>query len=207
MLPRKPVTLLKQKAKGWNWLDATFVGFIALLGLGFWLVQSGQHVTSSQKIEGEADVFYTVWTHNTATLQPKLFTIGEQTNLTIRNQPRGKVSIVSVKQESKKLIIPQAQGFKLIEDPTSTAPSYDFYITLKDHALKTPDGYVSNGIKLKIGLPIEVEGFNYRLTGVLINIEPATAATTTLLKEEAVTGKTPPKATSPAQAPAKATKG
>lgn len=200
MLPHKPVMLLKRRDNGWNWLDATFVGFIALLGLGFWLVQSGQHVTSSQKIEGEADVLYTIWTHNTATLQPQLFTAGEQTNLTIRNQPRGKVTIANVKQEPKKLIIPQAQGFKLIEDPTSTAPSYDFYVTLKDHALKTPDGYVSNGIKLKIGLPIEVEGFNYRLTGVLIDVK---AADNTATKE--ATENAPKTVATPASA--KATKG
>ena len=48
---------------------------------------------------------------------------------------------------------------------------YDAVVTLIDDAKITKDGAVVGGNKIKIGLPIVLEGFNYRLGGTISNVQ------------------------------------
>ncbi len=154
----------------WNVLDAFGVSFAVLLMLGVMLVQSGLYRTSGQMIKGETDLEYTVYLRNVKTSQPDLIKEGNKIALSIRNQPRGDVSVVSVRVAPRKKIAPNALGgFQLIDDPEDPN-GFDVWVRLKDHAQITGDGYVANGIKIKVGLPIEVEGFDFRLPGVIFDI-------------------------------------
>ena len=56
-----------------------------------------------------------------------------------------------------------------IKDP-SRHDIYNLSVTLKDDAIITPDGAVIGGNKIKIGLPITIEGFNYRLNGIVSDV-------------------------------------
>lgn len=155
-----------------NPIDSGIFALVALALIGILFVQAGWHQTSSQMIEGESDVLITFITRNTRTVDPNLFKKGAVTHITIRNQPRGDLPIESSSFSKVKTLVPLANGtVKVLDDP-SLIDAYDFRVTLKDHALVTPEGYVSNGIKLKIGLPIEIEGFNYRLGGVIVDVQP-----------------------------------
>jgi len=98
------------------------------------------------------------------------FKVGEQTSITIRNRPYTKLKIIKSTFKSKLAVVPNLSGtYKTIEDPTK-ATLKDHYVTLSDAALKTKDGYVIGGNKIKIGNPVELEGFNYRFSGKVINV-------------------------------------
>ncbi len=130
--------------------------------------------TSGQIIKGEGDIEYTIYIRNLKTLQPELFEPGKKLSITIRNQPRGEVKIVNVKRTPKHTSFMLPGGtLKTVEDPADPY-GYDYLITLKDHALFTQDGYVTEGIKVKIGLGIEVEGKTYRVPGAIVGIHEVT---------------------------------
>lgn len=156
-----------------DFLGVALAGFIAL---GILAVQSGFHQTSGQMIQGEGDINYTIYIRNLKTLQPDLFTPGKKLSITIRNQPRGEVQILDVKRNPRRntFMAPNGQ-LKTIEDPADPY-GYDYLITLKDHAMFTHEGYVTEGIKVKIGLNIEVEGKQYRVPGTIVAIQEATAS-------------------------------
>jgi len=101
-----------------------------------------------------------------------IFKTGDKSAITIRNRPYTKLEIIKSESKPKLLIIPDFHGsFKTPNDPTRTNIK-DYTVTLTDEALKTQDGYVIGGNKIKIGNQIELEGFNYRLTGKVINLYP-----------------------------------
>lgn len=100
------------------------------------------------------------------------FVIGEKSFITIRNVPYTELEITKVQYAPKKYIIevPNSKTpFLLIDDPTQPF-QYDFIITLKDNAKITHDGAVVGGNKIKIGMPIVLEGYNYRLGGTVSNV-------------------------------------
>ena len=47
---------------------------------------------------------------------------------------------------------------------------YNYVVTVKDDAIITDDGAVIGGNKIKIGLPIIMEGFKYRINGVVSDV-------------------------------------
>ncbi|MBI3590403.1 MAG: DUF4330 domain-containing protein [Candidatus Melainabacteria bacterium] len=100
------------------------------------------------------------------------FKVGEKSAITIRNRPYTKLNIIKVETKPKVVIIPNLSGsYKTITDPTRPNTK-DYIVTLSDTALKTNDGYVIGGNKIKTGNQIELEGFNYRLNGKVINVYP-----------------------------------
>lgn len=154
-----------------NVFDAVTVGVLALVAVGIIAVQSGFHVTSGQVVKGETDIEYTFLMHNAKTLRPNMFKPGESLSITIRNQPRGKVEIVSVKVSPKKAIIQNSNGqFKLVDDPADPY-GYEYLVTVKDKAVVTEEGFVTDGVKVKIGMGIDVEGFDYRFNGAIIDVK------------------------------------
>lgn len=158
-----------------NIIDFGGLALALLVALGIMAVQSGMYQTSGQMIKGEGDIHYTIYIRNLKTLQPDLFAPGKKLSITIRNQPRGEVAILDVKRKPRQssYILPNG-SLKTMEDPADPY-GYDYLITLKDHALFTKDGYVTEGIKVKIGLGIEVEGQNYRVPGAIVDVKEASA--------------------------------
>lgn len=153
-----------------NVIDFSGLALALLVALGILAVQSGMHRTSGQMVKGEGDIYYTIYIRNLKTLQPKLFEPNKKLSITIRNQPRGEVSIVDVKQTPKRASFMLPSGaLKTVTDPADPY-GYDYLITLKDHALYGRDGYVTEGIKVKVGLGIEVEGHDYRVPGAIVDV-------------------------------------
>ena len=64
------------------------------------------------------------------------------------------------------------KSFILVDDPASNN-LYDITVTLKDTAKITKDGAVVGGNKVKIGLPITLEGKDYKFNGTVSNIQLA----------------------------------
>lgn len=154
-----------------NIIDSIF-GLAVILGVtGVFLVQSGTHVTSGQVVEGETDIAVTVQVPSLKTLDEKLFEPGKMTSITIRNQPRGEVEIKAVTMNPVQMTAVLPTGKTMAVDDLAMNHSFDYTIQLKDHAKITKDGYVTEGVKVKVGLPIELEGFKYRVYGKIVNVE------------------------------------
>lgn len=171
-----------------RWIDSTgklwgkinLIDFSALLlalglSLGVLAVQSGFHHTSGQMVKGEGEIEYVIYIRNLKTLQPNLFVPGKKLSITIRNQPRGEVAIVNVVQTPRHASFMLPNGvLKTVEDPADPY-GYDYLITLKDHAQFGTEGLVTEGIKIKIGLGIEVEGHDYRVPGTIVDVKAVEA--------------------------------
>jgi hypothetical protein len=99
------------------------------------------------------------------------FTKGGKTNVIIRNQPYGQIGIKSVQQLDRMLTIGQPDGsVKELPDPRKNNFSTDFILTLEGKATVTKDGPVLGNNKVKIGMPFELEGFNYNFNASVIDI-------------------------------------
>ncbi|MEB3288196.1 MAG: DUF4330 domain-containing protein [Vampirovibrionales bacterium] len=153
-----------------NVFDAALMLVFALIAAGIIAVQSGWHETSGEVVNGETDIEYSFLMHNAKTLRPDLFKPGKKISMTIRNQPRGEVTIVKSEVSPKKAIIQNASGqFTLVDDP-SDPHGYEYLVTVKDHAVVTDQGYVTDGVKVKIGMTIDVEGFDFRFPAVIVDV-------------------------------------
>lgn len=133
--------------------------------------KTGHHVTSSQQIVAETNVDIEVYFRNVViTSENSPFREGDETFITIRNVPYTKLKIKNSSYERRKIILPSATSqYQIVEDVTSPF-SYDFLVTVVDSAKITKDGAVVGGNKIKIGLPVTLEGKDYKLNGVVSNI-------------------------------------
>jgi len=143
------------------------------------LTYKGIRKTSSNQIQAETVVAIEVFFRGvTISSQNSPFTVGDETFITIRNVPYTKLKIADVKFDRKKTIVPtgNAKNPYLTVDDVSLPNQYDFLVTVVDDAkiTKGKGGAVVGGNKVKIGLPVTLEGVDYRLNGVVSNVTPIT---------------------------------
>lgn len=138
------------------------------------LTLKGKRATSSNQIEATVDIQMEIYLRGVATTSNEpLFNKGDETFITIRNVPYTKLKIKDVKFEKRKVMLPSINSKKpyiLVND--DTAPfQYDYLVSVIDSAKITKDGdAVVGGNKVKIGLPITLEGAKYKLNGVISNV-------------------------------------
>ena len=102
----------------------------------------------------------------------EMFTIGDKTDLVIRNQPYGEVTIKSVDILTRKVVVPMLDGnVKVVADPKDEeAFSRNVVLTLEGEGRITDDGPVLGNIKIKIGNTVELEGQNYNFNASVIDV-------------------------------------
>ncbi|MFB2933913.1 DUF4330 domain-containing protein [Aerosakkonemataceae cyanobacterium BLCC-F154] len=101
----------------------------------------------------------------------KEFQTKKKTNIIIRNQPYGQVDVKAVKELPRTLVIPQPDGTaKAVPDPRPDNFSTDMLITLTGKAQITKNGPVLGNSKLKVGTPVELEGFDYNFNSSVIDV-------------------------------------
>jgi hypothetical protein len=172
---KKPMALMDKNGRlfgRFNVLDTAVASLIGLMVLGVFVVQSGLHTTSGQVVEGESDIQIHVQISDFKTLDPQLFVPGNATHITIRNQPRGDVTITSA--QCKRIQVSLGNG--AVANDAAEPNGHECFVVLRDHALVTKDGYVTEGVKVKVGLGIELEGFKYRVYGRITDVLPAAKA-------------------------------
>ncbi|HIK05058.1 MAG TPA: DUF4330 domain-containing protein [Trichormus sp. M33_DOE_039] len=99
------------------------------------------------------------------------FKPGGKTKVIIRNQPYGEIGIKSVQVLPRTLTVGQPDGsVKELPDPRSNNFSTDMLLTLEGQAEVTKDGPVLGNSKVKIGMPFELEGFNYNFNATVIDV-------------------------------------
>lgn len=172
---------LIKKIKPFDYLIILII-IIALI-VGF-MTFKGKRATSSNQIEASVNVELEIYLRGVATTSDEpLFTKGDETFITIRNVPYTKLKIKDVKFDKRKTMLPSINSKKpyiLVNDETAPL-QYDYLVKVVDSAKITKDGdAVVGGNKVKIGLPITLEGAKYKLNGVISNViaspEPANNA-------------------------------
>jgi len=121
----------------------------------------------------ERDVYFSVFFRGvTITDNQVPFKVGERTFITIRNVPYTKLYITDVKFDPRRILLETEKkgNYQPVVD-ISEPCLFDFIVTVKDRAKLTEDGAVIGGNKVKIGIPVVLEGMNYKLTGVISNVQ------------------------------------
>ena len=92
----------------------------------------------------------------------------DKTFITIRNVPYTELNVIDVKSEPRQTFAPMAKN-ALVPDPAQPA-IYDAVITITDTAKITKDGAVVGGNKIKMGLPVTLEGEKYKFNGTISDV-------------------------------------
>ncbi|BAZ49460.1 DUF4330 domain-containing protein [Nostoc ellipsosporum NOK] len=99
------------------------------------------------------------------------FKKGGKTNVIIRNQPYGQIGIKSIQVLPRTVNVFQPDGsVKELPDPKSNNFSTDMLLTLEGKAQVNESGPVLGNSKVKIGMPFELEGFNYNFNATVIDV-------------------------------------
>lgn len=153
-----------------NGFDFGCLVVVLLCALGFGLARAG-HAGVNNVITGTHMVDIDVYFVGVKTKDLDLFKVGDKASMTIRNVPvQPPMTIVAVKHQPKQIAFLGAGG-KVVNFPDPTALlANDFEVTVRDQAEATADGFVVRGQKLKVGNQIELEGFKYRIQGVVTDI-------------------------------------
>lgn len=154
-------------------------GVLIALVVGF-LTYKNFRQTASKQIEATSQISFDVFIRGiTYTGSEALMKAGEKTFISIRNVPYSDLEIINVRMERKKTVLPilmpskKVQKNVLIVDDISQSNLYDIVVTLTDTAKITKDGAVVGGNKIKIGLPITLEGENYKFNGTVSDLKVA----------------------------------
>jgi len=160
-----------KKIRPFDYLIIALVLITVIVGF---LTFTHKRTTSSNRIETTTDVEMEVYLKGvTSTSSEELFKTGDETFITIRNVPYTKLQIKDVKMSKRKITLPSLNSKKpyIVVNDESAPYQYDFLIKIKDNAKITKDGdAVVGGNKIKIGIPITLEGAKYKLNGVISNI-------------------------------------
>jgi len=129
--------------------------------------------TADKQIEATAPIEFQVYLRGvTFTGQEFPVKVDEKTFITIRNVPYTELTVSNVVSQSKKILSPTEKAL-IVEDPSQPA-LYDAVVTVNDTAKITRDGAVVGGNKIKIGLPVTIEGEKYRFNGIISDIKVTT---------------------------------
>ena len=155
-----------------------------LLILGVILFCGKKKISKTPVISENTVVFQVLFRGVTLTSDKPIFRPMDDSFITIRNVPHKKVTILNATHAPKMMIIPNGRGGEKVVRDITTPFMYDCLVTLYDDAKLTDDGAVVGGNKLKIGLPIILEGKNYRFQGTLSNIQILSEEDASILKAE-----------------------
>ncbi len=147
-------------------------GVIIALCVGFFTYKDFRQ-TASKQIEATSKISFQVYIRGvTLTGNEIPLKADEKTFISIRNVPYSDLDILDVKADRKKTVLPVLNSKKVmvVEDP-SQAYVYDMIVTLSDTAKITKDGAVVGGNKIKMGLPITLEGKNYKFNGTVSDLK------------------------------------
>ena len=166
---------LKELLKEVNTTDWIIVGGIVLALIVGILTFTHFRQTADKQIEATATIGFQVFLRGvTLTTNESPIVPNSETFITIRNVPYTNLKVADVRIDSKKTVMPNPRGGKepfVMVDDYSQAFLYDMVVTIiVDKAKITKDGAVIGGNKIKIGLPVTLEGPSYKLNGTVSDV-------------------------------------
>lgn len=147
-------------------------GVLIALCVGFFTYKNFRQ-TADKQIEATSKISFQVYIRG-VTLTGKEIPLkpDEKTFISIRNVPYSDLDIINVRAERKKVVLPTMSNKKfLVVEDVSQANMYDITVTLTDTAKITKDGAVVGGNKIKMGLPITLEGKDYKFNGTVSDLK------------------------------------
>lgn len=151
-----------------------FVDLIIIAGVLIALivgVYTAKHLrqTADKQIEATSPITFQVFLRGvTVTGEEFPVKADDKTFITIRNVPYTELDVVSVNSEARKTFAPASKNL-LVPDPSQPA-IFDAVVTIKDTAKITKDGAVVGGNKIKMGLPVTLEGETYKFNGTISDV-------------------------------------
>ena len=148
------------------------IGVIVALFVGISTMKHFRQ-TADKQIEATSPIAFQVFLRG-VTVTGEQFPIKKEDKafITIRNVPYTELNVIDVKSEERKTAIATNKNLEqyiLIKDPSQ--PSiYDAIVTVTDNAKITKDGAVVDGNKIKMGLPVTLEGANYKFNGTISDV-------------------------------------
>ena len=152
----------------------SFVDFIIIIGVVVALfvgVYTAKHFrqTADKQIESTSPITFQVFLRGvTVTGEEFPIVSNSKTFITIRNVPYTELEVVNVNSQPRKIYAPLSKSV-LVPDPAQPA-IFDAVVTIKDVAKITKDGAVVGGNKIKMGLPVTLEGQKYKFNGTISDV-------------------------------------
>ena len=152
-----------------NFIDIIIIsGVIIALLIGFCTAKNFRQ-TAEKQIEATSPIVFQVFLRGvTVTGEDFPIKAEDKTFITIRNVPYTELSVIDVKSQPRKTFSPVSKSI-LVNDPSQLA-LFDAIITIKDVAKITKDGAVVGGNKIKMGLPVTLEGEKYKFNGTISDV-------------------------------------
>lgn len=143
---------------------ALFVGFITMKHF---------RQTADKQIEATSEISFQVFLRGvTVTGEEFPIKAGEKTFITIRNVPYTELNVNGVAYTPRQTAVASSKSEKqylLVNDPAQPA-IFDAVVSVTDVAKITKDGAVVGGNKIKMGLPVTLEGENYKFNGTISDV-------------------------------------
>ena len=163
--------------KNFHLVDILIVlGVIIALFVG---VMTTKHFrqTADKQIEATAPITFQVFLRGvTVTGEDFPIKANDKTFITIRNVPYTELNVLEVSSDVRKTAVASSKAVEqyiLVKDPTQPA-IYDAVVTITDTAKITKDGAVVGGNKIKMGLPVTLEGGSYKFNGTISDVRVTT---------------------------------
>lgn len=145
------------------------IGVLIALVIGLLTVKHFRQ-TADKQIESTSQITFQVFLRGvTVTGSEFPIKINDKTFITIRNVPYTELTVSDVNSQPRKTILAGSKSI-IIDDPAQPA-LYDAVVTVNDTAKITKDGAVVGGNKIKMGLPVTLEGEKYRFNGTISDIK------------------------------------
>ena len=160
-----------------NIIDVIIVlGVIIALFIGFVTIKHFRQ-TADKQIEATSPISFQVFLRGVTVTGGKFpIRAGEKTFITIRNVPYTELNVNGVAYSPRQTAIASSKTDKqyvLIEDPAQPAV-FDAVVSVTDTAKITKDGAVVGGNKIKMGLPVTLEGKDYKFNGTISDVRVTT---------------------------------
>ena len=144
------------------------IGVIIALFVGLSTVKHFRQ-TADRQIESTSSVLFQVFLRGvTITGEAFPIKVDDKTFITIRNVPYTELNVSNVSVQPRQVLSPIKSG--TVNDPSQPA-LFDAVITIQDIAKITKDGAVVGGNKIKMGLPVTLEGDKYKFNGTISDIK------------------------------------
>ena len=156
-----------------NLIDIIIIlGVITALIVGILTIKHFRQ-TADKQIEATSKITFQVFLRG-VTVTGEEFPIkpSDKTFITIRNVPYTELNVVEISSSPRQSAITSAKAseqYILIKDPAQPA-LFDAIVTIEDVAKITKDGAVVGGNKIKMGLPVTLEGGNYKFNGTISDV-------------------------------------
>lgn len=178
---------LKELVKKIKIVDFIIIlGVVIALAVGF-VTFKGYRQTADKQIEATSNIVFKVYMRG-VTFSGSNIPIkkGEKTFISIRNVPYSDLEILDVKADRRKIVLPTMNSKKvvIVVEDMAQPDLYDVVVTLTDKAKITKDGAVVGGNKIKLGLPITLEGADYKFTGSVSDIKVVDAVVDEVLNKD-----------------------